>query len=144
MDNTLILALITLLGTFIGSGAVTALVNHILSKKGKIATKLEDIDSRITEIDTHVKAIDNKVDKNEAQRARTQILRFADEIYNRQKHTKEHFDDTLFACSAYNKYCDTHPEFENMRTISAQKLITEIYYKCLAEHSFLDSSKGEE
>ena len=139
MDIALTIALITLLGTFIGSGAVTALVNHVLSKKGKTAKQLNSISEDICSVRDEVKNLESKVDRNEAQRARTQILRFADEIYQKQHHTKEHFDEILSACSAYNQYCNDHPEFENMRTVSAQKRITDIYYKCLAEHSFLDS-----
>ena len=132
MDTTVAIALISFGGAVLGSGGITAIVNHILSHRGKTAHQLDKIEQDL-------KNLDEKVDKNQALQARNQILRFADEMYANQRHTKEHFDEILTAATAYNQYCDEHPEFENMRTISAQRRITDVYYKCLAEHSFLDS-----
>lgn len=134
MDIALKIALISLIGTIIGSGSITAIVNTILSHKGKTAKQLDRIESRLD-------AVDLKVDRNEARGARSQILRFADEIYQKQRHTKEHFDEILAACQSYNTYCENHPEFENMRTLNAQRRINDVYYKCLAEHSFLDNDE---
>ena len=99
---------------------------------------------QLTSIQTDVKNLEDKVDKNEAQRARTQILRFNDELYMGKMHTKEHFDEILAACDSYNKYCDTHPDFENMRTGLAQKRIQEVYKKCSKNHLFLDDTGKED
>ena len=96
MDIALKIALISLIGTVLGSGSITAIVNAIVSHKGKMAKQL-------TSIQTDVKNLEDKVDKNEAQRARTQILRFNDELYMGKIHTKEHFDEILAACDSYNK-----------------------------------------
>ena len=137
MDIALKIALISLIGTVLGSGSITAIVNAIVSHKGKMAKQL-------TSIQTDVKNLEDKVDKNEAQRARTQILRFNDELYMGKMHTKEHFDEILAACDSYNKYCDTHPDFENMRTGLAQKRIQEVYKKCSKNHLFLDDTEKED
>ena len=137
MDIALKIALISLIGTVLGSGSITAIVNAIVSHKGKMAKQL-------TSIQTDVKNLEDKVDKNEAQRARTQILRFNDELYMGKIHTKEHFDEILAACDSYNKYCDTHPDFENMRTGLAQKRIQEVYKKCSKNHLFLDDPENKE
>ena len=137
MDIALKIALISLIGTVLGSGSITAIVNAIVSHKGKMAKQL-------TSIQTDVKNLEDKVDKNEAQRARTQILRFNDELYMGKMHTKEHFDEILAACDSYNKYCDTHPDFENMRTVKAQERISEVYDKCSKNHLFLDNNDEEE
>ena len=139
MDTAIVLALISLGGAIIGSGGITAIVNYVLSKKGKTAKQLDSIESEIGEVKNEVQNLENKVDKNEAQRARTQILRFSDEIYTQpdHKHSKEHFDEILAAINLYNEYCDSHPRFENDRTEAAQKRIKQIYNKCLKEHTFL-------
>ena len=137
MDTSITIALIAFGGAILGSGGVTAIINHFLSKKSKTAKQLDRIESRMEEIEAKVDQVDAKVDRNEAQRARAQILRFADEIYQGQLHTKEHFDEILSAATLYNQYCDDHPTFENMRTVSAQKRITDVYNKCLNEHTFI-------
>ena len=139
MDAVITVALISLSGAIIGSGGITAIVNYVLSKKGKTAKQLDIIESEIGEVKSEVKNLESKVDRNEAQRARTQILRFADEIYSQPEHlhSKEHFDEILSACKTYNLYCSEHPRFENDRTNAAQKRIKQIYDKCMEEHTFL-------
>ena len=139
MDLAITVALISLGGAIIGSGGITAIINHILSKKGKTAKQLDAIESEIGEVKSEVKNLENKVDKNEAKRARTQILRFADEIYTQPEHlhSKEHFEEILSAIKLYNDYCDDNPKFENDKTEAAQKRIKQIYNKCLKEHTFL-------
>ena len=138
MDNTVVIALISLSGAVIGSGGITAIINHFLSRKGKTAKQLDRIEGEIEEVRNDVQSLEDKVDKNEAQRARTQILRFADEMYQGQLHTKEHFDEILSAITLYKHFCDTHPLFENQRTEQAQRYINEVYDKCLDEHTFLE------
>ena len=39
--------------------------------------------------------------------------------------------------SAYETYCNAHPEFPNNRTRAAEKFITETYDECLRENKFL-------
>ena len=112
MDIAVKIALISLISTIIGSGSVTAIVNAILSHKGKIAKQLTAINDEIKEVKKDVQNLEETIDRNEAQRARTQILRFNDELYMGKYHTKEHFDEILAACDSYNKYCNTHPDFE--------------------------------
>lgn len=134
MTDAITIALISFGGAIIGSGGITAVINHILSHKGKTAKQLDHIEEEI-------KALDCKIDRNEAQHARTQILRFADEIYLGQKHTKEHFDEILGQINIYNTYCSDHKDFENQRTVQAQKRITDVYEQCLEKHTFLEGEK---
>lgn len=68
MDIALKIALISLIGTVLGSGSITAIVNAIVSHKGKMAKQL-------TSIQTDVKNLEDKVDKNEAQRARSTSIK---------------------------------------------------------------------
>ena len=106
---------------------------EIHSVKDEVVEVKDDIKDVRDELDS-VRA-DSREDK--AERARTQILRFADEIYQNQKHSKEHFDEILDCITFYNDYCADHPEFKNNRTVQAQKRINEVYAKCLKEHTFL-------
>lgn len=67
---------------------------------------------------------------------RTKILRFADEMYMKKYHSKEHFEETMDLINKYNAYCDMHPEFENERTNIAQGLIRDQYAECMKRNSF--------
>lgn len=96
------------------------------------------------EIDKKLDAISSKVDKLEEQanedkalQARTRILRFADELYNGVKHSKEYFDDVLSSVDRYEKYCNENPSFQNNKTVMSTKLIKDTYNKLLEEHKFL-------
>ena len=132
MSDAVVMALISLGGAVIGSGAITAIVNAGISHKGKTAKTLERIEKKTEDID-------EKVDKNEAKRARTQILRFGDELLYQPevRHTKEHFDEILEQCDLYNDYCGLHPMFSNSRTMQTQEHIQEVYKMCIREHKFL-------
>lgn len=125
----------------IASGGVWTFVQFLLQRKDTIKDDIKAIKVDQTAIRAEVKAVYETIDRNEAQRARTQILRFNDELYMGKMHTKEHFDEILAACDSYNKFCDTHPDFENMRTVKAQKRISDVYDKCNREQSFLDSKE---
>lgn len=130
--------ILTILGIILACGGFWTFVQFLITRRDKSKDKNDTISSRFDKLENRLDEIDEKIDKNEAQRARTQILRFADEVYQKQKHTKEHFDEILSACKLYNTYCDNHPEFENMRTVHAQKRIEEVYDQCNKDHLFLD------
>ena len=138
MDSALALALITFGGTVIASGGATALIQHLINKKGRDAEQFKQLNKKIDSLEKSIVELDSKIDVNEAQTARTQILRFADELYNGVLHTKEHFNEILDTCGRYNQYCAEHPEFKNMRTVNAQERINEVYKKCERDHLFLE------
>ena len=138
MTETLELALIAFGGTILTSGGATALIQHLISRKGRNAEEFRKLNGRLDSLEQSISDLEEKIDINEAQTARTQILRFSDELYNGVLHTKEHFNEVLDTCGRYNQYCAEHPEFKNMRTVNAQERINEVYKKCERDHSFLE------
>lgn len=128
----------------IASGGLWTFIQFLISRKDGVKEDIKAIKTDQAAIKAEVKAVYETIDRNEAQRARTQILRFADELYMGKMHTKEHFDEILAACDSYNKFCDTHSDFENMRTVKAQEWISEVYNKCAKNHLFLDGNDKED
>lgn len=116
-------------------------ITHSKERDARILGSLTEVRADIDEVRGDVNSIKEEIKEDRAIGARTQILRFNDEIYQGQKHTKEHFDQILEACNKYNQYCETHPKFENKQTVAAQQMINEIYMECLKKHSFLDSKR---
>ena len=96
-----------------------------------------EVMEQVGELKISVQAVKNRQEEMEAKSARVRILRFGDEIYLGQKHSKEHFDNILSDIKTYNTYCRDHPNFENERTKITEAQIKATYQHCLNEHSFL-------
>lgn len=109
---------------------------------GKAANKemldrLDSVEKKIINIEERDKQQDNKTEEDRAKAARRRILRCADEIRSKVKHSKEFFDDVLADISFYKNYCKETPKFENEKAVMAIELIEETYKKCLRENDFL-------
>lgn len=78
-----------------------------------------------------------KLEVNEANNSRYRILRFDDEIRHKTKHTQEHFNQIIEEINTYEKYCEEHPKYKNMKAVSAIENIREVYNTCKKENSFL-------
>ena len=152
-------------GLMVISGFVMALVKPIREKITKVKEReakekelidgfkaevqavkgdIKDVRDDIGDLRKEVDGVRSDAKEDKAERARTQILRFADEMYQGQKHTKEHFDEILAQITYYQKYCEEHPSFENNRTDLAQKHIQHVYNTCLQEHTFLAQERRDD
>lgn len=99
--------------------------------------KKNGIKDSIAEISKQQQGLSKKIDENEAKGARRRILRFADELLQKKKHTKDYFDDILADIDMYDRYCKANPEFPNNRTMMAEAGIKMAYKERLEEHDFL-------
>jgi hypothetical protein len=97
---------------------------------GELITKVDKLEADIGKIQSDAA-------EREAKECRARILRFGDEILHGQKHSKEHFDQTLQDITEYERYCEQHKDFKNNMTSITTKAILEAYEKCLHEQSFL-------
>ena len=96
-----------------------------------------DIDTKLDSIARKVHGLEEQAKEDKALQARTHILRFADEVYQQERHSKEYFDDVLSDIDNYEKYCEQHPEFRNNRTTMSAGRIREIYSHLMETHGFL-------
>lgn len=114
---------------------VWGLLGRAMNKE--MSVKLDNIMKQQAEtgkkLDDHI-AMD---DERYAVDCRARILRFNDEVLHGQRHTKEHFDQTLSDITTYNRYCDAHTDFKNQITIHAADNIQKTYDKCMEEGTFL-------
>jgi len=118
----------------IGSGIIQTIITTVSNHKGQTKKALEGIDNRLC-------AIEEKMEEEKVKNCRTRILRFADEIAENKKHSKEHFSDIFESINTYNAYCHEHPTFKNAQTVDAQEVINETYKSCIKNHSFLRGDK---
>ena len=109
---------------------------------GKAANKemldrLDAVEKKINSIEERDREQDRKSEEERVKAARRRILRCADEIRSKVKHSKEYFDDILADISFYKNYCKENPKFENEKAVMAIELIEETYKRCLREDDFL-------
>ena len=104
---------------------------------GEVLDKMDAMNERVDKLSVKVDQSEARQAERDAKMARNHILRFGDEVRVGTRHSKESFDEVLEDITAYESYCQAHPEFPNHRTRAAEKFITETYDRCLKEDSFL-------
>lgn len=110
---------------------------------GDVVMELEGIKDRLTELEEHDEKQDATRDKDKALDARRRILRFADEVRRKEKHSLEHFNNILDDITYYKNYCKTHKDFANDRARISIKIIEDVYEECTLNNSFLGGPNGE-
>ncbi len=108
----------------------------IFGRIGKMVNK-----ELLTKVDALGKKLDNHIADAELRTAvqcRVRILRFADELIAQpdRLHTLEHFNQILDDITAYEHYCDDHPNFENEKAVLSAAHIKRVYAHCQEKHSF--------
>lgn len=76
-------------------------------------------------------------DEREANNARRRILRYNDELKRNVKHSLEYFNDILSDVDYYERFCETHHEYQNSKAVMAIENIRRCYRICTEENSFL-------
>ena len=93
--------------------------------------------AKVDALETDIQSIKNDIEEQAAIDRRARILRFGDEVLHENKHSKDHFDQTLRDIAEYEHYCEQHPDFENNVTELTSQRIKEVYMKRLDENDFL-------
>ena len=101
---------------------------------GDVLKKLDKMESAQAEtrerLDEHIR-IDNE---RNADAHRVQILRFNRELLQNLPHTHEDFIEALHEIDFYERYCQTHEEYENNRAVLAIENIKRAYREWLEKH----------
>lgn len=95
-----------------------------------------DILLRLEEVEGQLKKQDDKIDNNEKDRIRYEILDFARACRKHEKHTKEEFDHIF---EQYDKYEVILAKLEqpNGKVTQAMHFISDLYQEILAEDDFI-------
>lgn len=119
MNNT-----ITIILALIGSQGFFSLVILLINRRDNKKNVVNELQKSIADLNA-------RVNENQASLCRHNILAFADEIENGVYHSRESFRNQLQMCDYYERYCKTHPNFENGYTVLANELIHEKYKEML-------------
>lgn len=95
-----------------------------------------DILDRLNQMERQLKSQDDKIDNNEKDRIRYEILDFARACRKHEKHTKEEFDHIF---EQYDKYEVILAKLEqpNGKVTQAMHFISEVYQDILADDGFI-------
>lgn len=104
---------------------------------GDVIAELGEIKDRLTALETHDEQQDATRNRDKALDARRRILRFADEVRRKDKHSEEHFNNVFEDIKYYNAYCADHKDFANDKARISIKIIEDTYVRCTHENSFL-------
>ena len=102
-----------------------------------------EVSERLTGIE---KKLDGHIDMDDRRTAdghRAQILHFNNELLRPIRHTKEEFIEVLAKIDAYEKYCDSHPDYPNNRAVLSIENIREIYRERMKKRDFLQESNTD-
>ncbi len=137
------------IGEIIGSGTVifllfTTLIEITPIKWNPLTSILSWIGKRMNgeiskKVDDHGKRLDDleeKIDMNEIDRIRWEILNFASSCRNGQRHTKDEFEHIITLHEKYNKILTAHDMTNGLITLEYE-YIEDIYRHCLERNSFV-------
>lgn len=129
--------LITIIG-FVCGGAFLTFLQFLINRHDEKKGKKDAILKAIEKIEKEIESLRGEAAEDRADNARIRILQFSDECLHGSIHSKEHFDQINQDIDRYRAYCNSHPSYQNNRSVQAIANIERIYQKCLADNSFLD------
>lgn len=96
---------------------------------------LEKVKETKNQLDEHIR-ID---DERNADLHRARILQFNRELLHEAdaRRTEEDFNEILYNIDCYERYCISHPEYQNNRAIHAIRNIKRVYDRCMENQDFL-------
>lgn len=110
-------------------------LSHFLRWVGKKING--DIIDRLDSLEGKVNNIESSSDERNAISCRVRILQFGDEVRRGMKHSQENFDQVLSDIDDYERYCNSHPEFKNNKTVAAKEKILKVYSERMDNNDFL-------
>lgn len=102
-----------------------------------------DLLKRVDKIDKELLNHIQKTEEEHIRETRRRIIRFADEVYYDQGHSKEHYQEILDDIGTYENYCKTHEGFRNNQANTAIESIKAAHEYCMDNHDFLEYPKSK-
>ncbi len=99
--------------------------------------ELEEVKKGQKETQERLDAYIRMDDERNADMHRARILQFNNELLRDILHTREDFIEILSEIDFYERYCETHSEYQNNRAVCAIGNIKRVYNDRLKEHDFL-------
>ena len=119
------------------SGGLVSLIEFLIRRSDEKQDKNSEVLKAIQSLADKITGIENRMDKENADEARRNILSFDDELRRGVSHSEESFNQVLQDVKFYRHYCRTHTDYENDKATSAINHIRETYQAVKNENKFI-------
>ena len=119
------------------SGGLVSLIEFFIRRSDEKEDKNSEVLKAIRELADKITGIENRMDKENADEARRNILSFDDELRRGVPHSEESFNQVLQDIKFYRNYCREHTDYENDKATSAINHIRETYQAVKNENKFI-------
>lgn len=126
----------TLVGGLIGGGLI-GFVEFMIRRHDSKADKHDEVLARLDDIDNKLGDLDERMDRENADDARRNILTFDDELRRSMSHSEESFNQILDDINFYMHYCNEHSDYKNAKAVNAIENINRVYQQVKAEDKFI-------
>ena len=126
----------TLVGGLLGGGLI-GLIEFLIRRSDEKKDKNSVVLDTLAAIKDRIIGIESRMDKENADEARRNILFFDDELRRDVDHSEESFNQVLEDIKFYRNYCRTHTDYENDKAVSAISHIRETYQHVKNENKFI-------
>lgn len=126
----------TLVGGLLGGGLI-GLIEFLIRRSDEKEDKNSEVLAALKSIKDKIVGIESRMDKENADNARRNILSFDDELRRGMEHSEESFNQVLQDIKYYRNFCRTHADYENDKATSAITHIRETYQRVKNENKFI-------
>lgn len=126
----------TLVGGLLGGGLI-GLIEFLIRRSDEKKDKNSEVLDTLAAIKDRIIGIESRMDKENADEARRNILFFDDELRRDVDHSEESFNQVLEDIKFYRNYCRTHTDYENDKAVSAISHIRETYQRVKNDNKFI-------
>lgn len=130
----------TLLAGLLGGtlvAAVLAFAQFLITRSDQKKAQDNEILAAIAEVKQKVADVDKKIDVQEADGARRNVLAFDDELRRGVEHSEESFNQILDDIKLYRNYCRHHDDYENSKATASIAHIELVYQRVKNSNSFI-------
>jgi len=119
------------------SGGLVSLIEFLIRRSDEKEDKNSEVLKAIQNLADKITGIENRMDKENADEARRNILAFDDELRRKVDHSEESYNQVLADIKFYRHYCREHDEYENDKATSAITHIRETYQEVKNANKFI-------
>lgn len=126
----------TIIGGLLGGGLI-GFIEFLIRRKDARDDKHDEVLMKLEQIAEKIADIEERLDRENADDARRNILTFDDELRRSVAHSEESFNQILEDINFYTKYCREHVKYENAKAVNAIENINKVYQQVKNEDGFI-------
>lgn len=119
------------------SGGLVSLIEFLIRRSDEKHDKNSEVLKALKELADEIASILDRMDKENADDARRNILNFDDELRRKVDHSEESYNQVLADIKFYRHYCREHEDYENDKATSAITHVRETYQEVKNANKFI-------